>query len=102
MYYQKQSFCLEIVAQYLGGYLGEHLVYLRDKRDATVTTVVFGLFPVIFMQHARVVLIAESLPTQGQKLLKVARVTGAAYSGNPMDQFLCASLFPHPLLVLLQ
>ena len=29
--------------------------------------------------------------------LKVARVTGAAYSGNPMNQFLCAPLFPRPL-----
>ena len=32
-------------------------------------------------------------------VLKIVRVTGAAYSGNPMDDFLCAPLFAHPLLV---
>ena len=33
----------------------------------------------------------------GPEVLKVAPVTGAAFSGNSMDKFLCAPLFPHPL-----
>ena len=38
--------------------------------------------------------IAESLPAQGQYVvLKVVRVTGAAFSGIPMDQFLYAPVF---------
>ena len=35
----------------------------------------------------------------GPVILKVVRVTGAAYSGNSIDQFLSAALFPQPLLV---
>ena len=35
----------------------------------------------------------------GTSVLKVVPVTGAAFSGFTMDQFLCASLSPHPLLV---
>ena len=35
----------------------------------------------------------------GSVVLKVARVTGAAFSGIAMDQFLCVSLLPYPLLV---
>ena len=35
----------------------------------------------------------------GPEALKAVPVTGAAFSGITMDQFLCASLFPHPLLV---
>ena len=34
----------------------------------------------------------------GPIVLKVVRVTGAAFSGIAMDQLMCASLFPHPLL----
>ena len=33
-------------------------------------------------------------------VLKVVPVTGAAFSGITMDQLLCASLFPHPLLMM--
>ena len=36
----------------------------------------------------------------GPVVLKVVPVTGAAFSGFAMDQFLFVSLFPHPLLVL--
>ena len=35
----------------------------------------------------------------GPVVLKVVPVTGAAFSGFTIDQFLCASLFPNPLLV---
>ena len=41
----------------------------------------------------------ESTST-GPLVLKVVRVTGAAVSGfSPWTNFLCASLFPHPLMV---
>ena len=40
----------------------------------------------------------ESAGTQ-PLVLKVVPVTGAAFSGIIMDHFICASLFPHPLLV---
>ena len=33
----------------------------------------------------------------GPVVLKVVRVTGAAFSGFTVDQFSCTSLFPHPL-----
>ena len=32
-------------------------------------------------------------------VLKVVRVTGASFLGITMDQSMCTSLFPHPLLV---
>ena len=32
-------------------------------------------------------------------VLKVVPVTGAAFSGITMDQIMCASLFPHPLML---
>ena len=35
----------------------------------------------------------------GFVVFKVVPVTGAAFPGITMDQFLCASLFPHPLSV---
>ena len=35
----------------------------------------------------------------GPVVLNAVRVTGAAFSGTPMDQFLFRSLFPHPILV---
>ena len=35
----------------------------------------------------------------GPVVLKVVPVTGAVFSGITMDQLICASLFPHPLLV---
>ena len=35
----------------------------------------------------------------GPVVLKVVRVRGAAYSGNPTDKYLCPALFPQPLLV---
>ena len=42
----------------------------------------------------------KSPPAQrGPVVLKVVRVTGAAFSGATMDQIMPASLFPHPLLV---
>ena len=44
----------------------------------------------------------HSLPRVGRVrpvVLKVVGVTGLAYSGSTMAQFLCASLFPDPLLV---
>ena len=34
----------------------------------------------------------------GQVFLKVARVTGAACSGNSVDESMCTPLFFHPLL----
>ena len=34
----------------------------------------------------------------GPVVLKVVPVTGAAFAGITMDQLMCASLFPHPLL----
>ena len=36
----------------------------------------------------------------GPVVFKVVPVTGAAFSGITMDHFLCASLFPHPLSVI--
>ena len=35
----------------------------------------------------------------GPAVLKVVPATGAAFSGITMDQLMCASLFPHPLMV---
>ena len=35
----------------------------------------------------------------GPEVLKVFRITGAAFSGVTKDQLMSASLFPHPLLV---
>ena len=35
----------------------------------------------------------------GPVVLKVVPATGAAFSGVTMDQLMCTSLFPHPLLV---
>ena len=32
-------------------------------------------------------------------VLKVVPIMGAAFSGITMNQFVCASLFPHPLLL---
>ena len=34
------------------------------------------------------------------EVLKVIPVTGAAFSGVTMDQLRCASIFPHPLIIL--
>ena len=41
----------------------------------------------------------ESAGTGAAVVLKVVPVTGVTFSGVTMDQFLCASFFPHPLLV---
>ena len=41
----------------------------------------------------------ESAGTGPPVVLKVVRVTGAAYSGITMNQLICASIFPHPLSV---
>ena len=35
----------------------------------------------------------------GPVVLEVVPVTNAAFPGTTMEQFLCTSLFPHPLLV---
>ena len=43
----------------------------------------------------------ESAST-GPVVLNVVQVTGAAYSGNPVGQILCASRFQHPLLIVVQ
>ena len=43
----------------------------------------------------------ESAST-GPVVLNVVPVTGAAYSGNPVGQILCASRFQHPLLIVVQ
>ena len=32
-------------------------------------------------------------------VLKLVPVTGVTFSGITLEQFLCASLFPHPLLI---
>ena len=42
----------------------------------------------------------RDLTGTGPVILKVARWTGAFYSGNHMDQFTCVPLFPYPLLLL--
>ena len=42
---------------------------------------------------------AESPPAQGPVVLKVVPVTGAAILQVIMDQLMCASIFPHTLLV---
>ena len=39
----------------------------------------------------------ESVGT-GPVVLKVDLVTSVAYTGNPMDQFMCVPIFPRPLL----
>ena len=55
-------------------------------------------------------LTAESMPAQGQQpsrtsstqglvALKVVRISSTAFSDTIMDQFMCAYLFPHALLV---
>ena len=36
----------------------------------------------------------------GPEVLKVVRVTGVVYSGNPMNQIMCAPLFPRSLQAL--
>ena len=40
----------------------------------------------------------ESVGT-GPVVLKIVRVTSASFPGITMDQFLCAGLFPRPLLI---
>lgn len=42
----------------------------------------------------------ENPPEQGLVVLKVARLTRAVYSGNPLDQMTCVPLFPYLLLLM--
>ena len=83
--------------------------YLRDssriprqgRHSPSISSTVIGSVPTAFIGshiwrtdgvHCR-----ESSGT-GPVALKVVRVTGASLSAITMDPFLCASLFPHPIL----
>ena len=37
----------------------------------------------------------------GRVVLEVARVTGAAHSGKPMEPLMCAHIFQRPLIVII-
>ena len=76
---------------------------LRRERGQELTTSRIGNFTRLIhtlLLYVTTIHCRESADT-GPVLLKEVPVTGAAFSGIAMNQFSCASLFPHHRLLLL-
>ena len=67
-------------------------IYTVNRHTPSYRSRVYQVTQLRYDVHCR-----ESVDTGLLKVVKVVPARGAAFSGITMDQFLCASLFSHPL-----